>query len=131
LSVPILLGNQLLGQLYLTDKINYPEFTERDERAIETLAAYAAVAINNARLYNEIIKRDKELVQRNEDLKLLNEVAVTLANTKSEDEILDRTLTIVLDYLKTDSAEIYLREEGEKSLRLALHRGEFTDTFSY
>ena len=131
LSVPIMLGNQLLGQLYLTDKINYPEFTERDERAIETLAAYAAVAINNARLYNEIIKRDKELVQRNEDLKLLNEVAVTLANTKSEDEILDRTLIIVLDYLKTDSAEIYLREEGEKSLRLALHRGEFADTFSY
>ena len=121
----------MLGQLYLTDKIDYHEFTEQDERAIETLAAYAAVAINNARLYAEIVKRDKELIQRNEDLKLLNEVAVKLANAKSEDEILDRTLNILMDYLNADAAEIYLREEGEKSLRLAIHRGDFQETFSY
>lgn len=131
LGVPILLGDKLLGQLYLTDKIDYHEFTKQDEHAIETLAAYAAVAINNARLYAEIVKRDKELIQRNEDLKLLNEVAVKLSNVKSEDEILDRTLNIVMNYLHADAAEIYLMEEGEKSLRLAIHRGNFEKTFSY
>ena len=62
LGVPILSGDKLLGQLYLTDKINYHEFTGQDERVIETLAAYAAVAISNARLYEELVQRDGALV---------------------------------------------------------------------
>ena len=59
LGVPILLGNQLFGQIYLTDKEDYPEFTRDDERVIETLAAYAAVAINNARMYKDLVERDE------------------------------------------------------------------------
>ena len=55
LGVPILSGEQLLGQIYLTDKQNYYEFTESDEGVIETLAAYAAVAITNARLYENLL----------------------------------------------------------------------------
>src|SRR5512139_2411493 len=36
LGVPIFSGDQLLGQIYLTEKLNYPEFTGQDERVIET-----------------------------------------------------------------------------------------------
>jgi two-component system sensor histidine kinase DevS len=59
LGVPILSGNQLLGQVYLTDKEDYTEFTRDDERVIETLAAYAAVAIFNARMYEDLMERDE------------------------------------------------------------------------
>jgi GAF domain-containing protein len=38
LGVPIMQGDQLLGQIYLTDKIDYPIFTEDDAIVIETLA---------------------------------------------------------------------------------------------
>ena len=55
LGVPIVSGERLLGQLYLTEKQDYPEFTEIDEQVIETLAAYAAVAISNARLYQDVL----------------------------------------------------------------------------
>ena len=48
LGVPILLGDKLLGQIYLTNKETYAEFTKSDEIVIETLAAYAATAITNA-----------------------------------------------------------------------------------
>jgi hypothetical protein len=44
LGVPIISGDRLLGQIYLTDKIDYDEFTVQDQHVIETLAAYAAVA---------------------------------------------------------------------------------------
>ena len=83
LGVPILLGDRLLGQIYLTDKITHAEFTQDDEHVIETLAAYAAVAINNARMYENLLSRDKALVQRNADLALLNDVATALAGTMS------------------------------------------------
>jgi two-component system sensor histidine kinase DevS len=129
LGVPIMLGNNLLGQIYLTDKIGYPEFTEDDERVIETLAAYAAVAINNAHMYENLLKRDSELSQRNKDQALINDIATSLATTLDVDEILDLTLTRVMDYLDVQAGEIFLREDGERHLRLALSRGELTEPF--
>ncbi len=131
LAVPILLGDQLLGQIYLTDKIDYPEFTEADERVLETLAAYAAVAITNARLYEALLHRDQELCQRNEDLKLLNDVAAALTSSLDMQEILDKTLDLIMVYLDVEAGEIFLREEGEAQLRLALHRGDFDEAFSH
>jgi signal transduction histidine kinase len=51
LGVPIRAANRQLGQLYLTEKIGASEFTSDDEKIIQMLAAYAAAAIQNARLH--------------------------------------------------------------------------------
>lgn len=130
LGVPILAGERLLGQIYLTDKIEASEFTIDDERVLETLAAYAAVAITNARLYQGMVERDEELCQRNEDLKLLNDVAAALTSSLEVDEILEKTLKLVMEYLDVEAGEIFLLEDGDQELRLALHRGVFAEAFS-
>jgi signal transduction histidine kinase len=57
LGVPIRSRDGILGALYLTDKEDAPGFTEEDERLIQMLAAHAAIAIENARLY----ERGREL----------------------------------------------------------------------
>ena len=51
LGTPILLRGEPLGNLYLTEKRDGEEFTADDAEALETLAAQAAIAIENARLY--------------------------------------------------------------------------------
>ena len=51
LGVPIRAANTQLGQIYLTEKIGASEFTSDDEKIIQMLAAYAAAAIQNARLH--------------------------------------------------------------------------------
>jgi signal transduction histidine kinase len=51
LGVPIRAANRQLGQIYLTEKIGASEFTADDEKIIQMLAAYAAAAIQNARLH--------------------------------------------------------------------------------
>jgi len=130
LGVPIVQGERLLGQIYLTDKMDYPEFTLEDERVLETLAAYAAIAITNARHYDQFVRRDRELQTRNDDLKLLNEVATTLTSSLDIDEILAKTLVLVMGYLGVEAGEIFLVEDGEQDLHLALHRGDFEETFS-
>jgi len=129
LGVPIMLGDTLLGQIYLTEKKNWPEFTPDDERVIETLAAYAAVAINNARLYEDLVSRDQTLIQRNHDLALLNQIATTLAGALEIDEILDLTLQRVMSYVQVEAGEIFLRDEDSEEMRLALHRGEAAEAF--
>jgi signal transduction histidine kinase len=50
LGVPIQVGTQLLGMLYLTDREDGLPFSERDQWLIETMAGYAALAIVGAQL---------------------------------------------------------------------------------
>lgn len=50
LGVPILVGQQLFGMFYLTDRIDGQPFDEVDQWLIETTAGYAALAIAGARL---------------------------------------------------------------------------------
>jgi two-component system, NarL family, sensor histidine kinase DevS len=129
LGVPIYLGDNLLGQIYLTNKENHFEFTEDDERVIETLAAYAAVAISNARLYNDLVEQDCELAQRNEDMALLNDIATVLTSSLDLEQILDSTLTRVISYLQVEAGEIFLSQDGGNELRMAMHRGEAAREF--
>lgn len=56
LGVPVMAGKQMLGNLYLTNKEGAPEFTPEDEETVELLAAHAAVAIQNARLYEQVAR---------------------------------------------------------------------------
>jgi signal transduction histidine kinase len=53
LGVSITARGSLLGNLYLTDKLGADEFSDRDEWLIQALAAHAAVAIENAHLYEQ------------------------------------------------------------------------------
>ena len=54
LGVPVLFKGRCLGNLYITNKIDGDEFTPEDENLIEWLASHAAIAIEHARLYEEV-----------------------------------------------------------------------------
>ena len=53
LGAPITGRRGVFGNLYLTEKIGAPEFTEEDERICVMLATQAAAAVENARLHEE------------------------------------------------------------------------------
>jgi len=129
LGVPIRLGDNQLGQIYLTEKIGEHEFSEDDEQIIQMLAAYAAVAINNARNYADLRQRDQALIRRNQDLALLNNIAGVLTASLKLDEILHKTLSLVMEYMEVESGEIFLLEEDKHTLRLVLHRGQAAEAF--
>lgn len=129
LGVPILSGSKSLGQIYLTNKLNADTFTIDDEIVIETLAAYAAVAIENALLYESVVERDNAIKQHNQDLTLLDNLAKILAASLEEDDIISQTLSHVIQYLGVEAGEIFLREEGTKDLRMANHWGEAAEAF--
>jgi signal transduction histidine kinase len=57
LGVPIVVGDTVIGAFYLTEKEEAADFDEHDEQLIDLLAAHAAIAITNARLY----ERSREL----------------------------------------------------------------------
>jgi len=124
LGVPLVMGESQVGQIYLTNKLQGSEFTFEDQEVIEMLAAYAATAISNARLYAKLTERDRVLTRRTETLALLNDLASTLASSSDVDQILDKALSQITDYLHIEVGEVYLRQEESNLLRLVLHRGE-------
>jgi signal transduction histidine kinase len=73
LGVPIVLRGIAYGNLYLTEKAGGADFTEEDEELIQSLAAQAAVAIENARLYESSTRWLRQLES-------LNEIGIALAS---------------------------------------------------
>jgi signal transduction histidine kinase len=66
LGVPILLRGVAYGNLYLTEKEEDKDFTEEDEELVTLLAAQAAVAVENARLYQSATSWSQQLESLNE-----------------------------------------------------------------
>jgi signal transduction histidine kinase len=54
LGVPIKVRDEVYGNLYLTDKIGWSEFTSDDEALVGALALAAGIAIENTRLHQRV-----------------------------------------------------------------------------
>jgi signal transduction histidine kinase len=54
LGVPIKVRDAVYGNLYLTDKAGWSEFTRDDEALVEALALAAGIAIENTRLHQRV-----------------------------------------------------------------------------
>jgi GAF domain-containing protein len=61
LGVPVLIRGTAWGNLYLTEKEGGADFTDEDEELALLLAAQAAVAIENARLYESATRWSRQL----------------------------------------------------------------------
>jgi len=93
LGVPIHLRGVAYGNLYLTEKAGGEDFTAEDQDLVGLLASQAAVAIENARLYEAATGWSKQLES-------LNEVGNALATETDLDRLLDlvaRRLRELLD----------------------------------
>ena len=54
LGVPLKVRDEIYGNLYLTDKVGWSEFTRDDENLVCSLAVAAGIAIENARLHQRV-----------------------------------------------------------------------------
>ncbi|MGH2468183.1 MAG: GAF domain-containing sensor histidine kinase, partial [Candidatus Limnocylindrales bacterium] len=54
LGVPVRVGEEPVGNLYLTEKAGGDAFSESDQRLVESFALHAGIAIQNARLHARV-----------------------------------------------------------------------------
>ncbi len=68
LGTPVRSKGQSVGNFYLTNKLSAPTFSETDLRLVESFALHAGIAIDNARLHEEIgrlaIVEDRERISQ-------------------------------------------------------------------
>jgi signal transduction histidine kinase len=88
LGVPILIRGQAYGNLYLTEKAG-GLFDEADEEALVVLADWAAIAIDNARLYRSVAGRRDELERVVSALETTSSIARAVGGETDLDRILE------------------------------------------
>jgi len=54
LGMPITSSGDTVGRLYLTNKVGTPEFSQDDQSLVEMFALHAGIAIENARLHDQV-----------------------------------------------------------------------------
>lgn len=105
LGVPVLLRGVAYGNLYLTEKADGAPFTEEDEELSQVLAAQAAVAIENARLYESATRW---LTQ----LESLNEIVDALISEVELPKLLELVATRLRELVKARLVVIAMHTPG-------------------
>jgi len=118
LGVPVALRGVSYGNLYLTEK-DSGDFTQEDEEAVVLLAAQAAVAIENARLYESVTRWSAQLES-------LNEVALALVSEFELGPLLQTIAMRLRGLLAANSVSIAL-PHGE-ALRIEAAAGGGADS---
>jgi signal transduction histidine kinase len=88
LGVPIAIRGEVWGNLYLTEKQG-GEFTAQDEEAAVILADWAAIAIDNARLYETSERRRAEAEKAFRGLEATSDVAVAIGGEIALENVLE------------------------------------------
>ena len=127
LGVPIVSKGEILGNFYLTDKVAAEEFSQEDEDLIVGLAAFAAVAIENARLYTETdlhLRRKMEEAERStRQLEFLVELTALLPSGPDWLELpLDHVLSRATELLGDACGAYLISPDGNLSREIVVHR---------
>ena len=122
LGVPIVLRGVAYGNLYLTEKQGGEEFTEEDEELIQLLAAQAAVAIENTRLYETSTRWLRHLES-------LNEIGEALAGELELEPLLGLVARRLRGLVPARMVLIALPEPGTDRLRIAAADGDGSDAY--
>ncbi|MFP5388391.1 MAG: GAF domain-containing protein, partial [Thermoleophilia bacterium] len=88
LGVPVMVRGNAWGNLYLTEK-DGGDFDEADEQSAMILAEWAAIALENARLYRSVQSRGDEMERAVHRLEATTEVARAVGGETDLDRILE------------------------------------------
>ena len=116
LGVPILLRGVIYGDLYLSEKHTGGDFTEEDEDLVQLLAAQAAVAIENARLYESSVRWLRQLES-------INEIGNALASQLELEPLLAIVAARLRELVNARIVLIALPDSAD-ALRVAAAEGE-------
>jgi PAS domain S-box-containing protein len=116
LMVPLVTGDQVIGLLELVEGQQERTFTTTEIRLCQTLANQAAAAMQNARLYDEAQRRNRELA-------LLNRVIATSATSQDIASILETVCRELAQTLGLPKASAVLLNEAKTEVTvIAEHR---------
>lgn len=113
--VPITLGGVTFGVLSAAHREAGMRFSADDERLLEAIADFAAIAIQNARQYQ---RTDAALERRVKEVSALNQLTFTVSSSLDLDKVYDVLVEQVNRHWPVEAVELFVvDEDGERLLR--------------
>jgi len=117
IALPLISGSGSLGVIGLyTPLTRQDRITEKEMGLLMALANQAAVAIENARLYEEARESERKLKASNDDLRILNKVALDISSGLDLQELLEKIVANAVDLVAADMGAIGLYNEDNGRL---------------
>jgi GAF domain-containing protein/CheY-like chemotaxis protein len=115
LATPLLREGIPLGAI-LIRRLEVRPFTDKQVRLLETFADQAVIALENARLFQELEARTRELTLSVGELRALGEVSQTLSSTLDLETVLTTIVSRANELAGTDSCTVYEYDERTEEL---------------
>jgi two-component system NtrC family sensor kinase len=115
IGIPLLAGEELIGALVLVHD-QAGAFNEDDLNLLEALAGQAAIAIQNARIYQELSRRHREI-------SALYAIAEAINSPGDMQSLLENALDSVIKITGADAAIIRFLDQNSNTLRFVASRG--------
>jgi signal transduction histidine kinase len=128
LGVPITVRGETFGNLYMTEKRDASEFDDEDEQAALTLATWAGIAIENARLYTTLSEREAEVEQALRRAETSADIARVVGGETDVERVLDLIVKRARALVDARSLLVLLRRGDH--LYVAARAGEMGDETS-
>ena len=116
-AVPMLKENELIGALIVYRQEVRP-FTDKQIELVTNFAAQAVIAIENARLLNELRQRTDELGRSVEELRALGEVSQAVNSTLDLETVLSTIVAKAVQLSGTEAGAIYVFDDLQREFRL-------------
>lgn len=123
MGMPLISKNEVIGVLAL-EKWQAYYYTRDHMQVGKTFSSQAAVALENARLFEESISRATELDERSERLGLLNRFSSALSGLLDEGRIFQLTAEELLAAMLTPRVSVVTFERGSAVLKYDLPRSK-------
>lgn len=120
LCVPLSLRGITLGVLEVQNIHNRRAFSRRDEFLLSFLADYAAIALENARVFQAA---DRALMAGMEELNTLIEITRTITSTLDLNEVIRLTIQQVHASWHIEASSLWLLDEQRQVLRVLANVG--------
>jgi signal transduction histidine kinase/DNA-binding response OmpR family regulator/putative methionine-R-sulfoxide reductase with GAF domain len=117
LGVPLLRAGSPIGVIVLTRREVRP-FTDKQIELATTFADQAVIAIENARLFEEVQSRTRELSRSVEELSALGEVGQAINSTLDLDTVLTTIVAKAVQLSGTEAGTIYTFDKTLQEFRL-------------
>lgn len=126
LGVPLLRDNTAIGAIALVRR-TVRAFTEKQIELVTTFADQAVIAIENARLFEEVQARTSELAHSVEELKALDEVSRSVNSTLDLKTVLQTIVAKAVQLSHTEAGAIYVYSAQADRFRLKATYGMSAD----
>ncbi|MEW5959912.1 MAG: GAF domain-containing protein, partial [Chloroflexota bacterium] len=128
LAVPLVYQQQTVGVIEILNRADGQPFTAEDQNFLTAIVSPAAIALENARLYQDLERANQDLKRQVEALRTLTEVGQTITKglRLTENEILELIYEQARQLTRTQDMYIALYDDaaGMITFALAVEKGE-------